>query len=276
MTRRTTSSGFTLIELSIVLVIIGLVVGGVLVGRDLIRAAELQSVITDVNKITTAVNTFRGKYNALPGDMTNATAIWGSAGGDSGDNYTDSCAGSLPASGTLTCNGNGDGEINPLVGSLAGQYLYESFTFWQHLSLEGLVPGRFSGASGSGGPFIAMLGVNVLPSRISNGGYTPYYLGTFDGTPAGNEFLNDYGTTLAFGSVLPGSVTVGPVITPSDAFNIDRKIDDGQPAFGKVVTLRPNAPLAPGCSTSDTPTAAQYAINTKMPVCMLHFITGME
>src|SRR5579883_2923623 len=61
--------GFTLIELSIVLVIIGLIVGGVLVGQDLIRAAQVRATISQIEKYNTAVNTFYGKYNALPGDI---------------------------------------------------------------------------------------------------------------------------------------------------------------------------------------------------------------
>jgi prepilin-type N-terminal cleavage/methylation domain-containing protein len=62
-------AGFTLIELSIVLVIIGLVVGGVLVGRDLICAAELRAQISQIEKYNTAVNTFYGKYGGLPGPL---------------------------------------------------------------------------------------------------------------------------------------------------------------------------------------------------------------
>src|ERR1700751_5263987 len=68
------SRGFTLIELSIVLVIIGLIVGGVLVGQDLIRAAEVRATISQIEKYKTAVNTFPGKYNATPGDMNASTA----------------------------------------------------------------------------------------------------------------------------------------------------------------------------------------------------------
>ena len=66
------TAGFTLIELSVVLVIIGLIVGGVLVGQDLIRAATLQAQITQIQKFNTAANTFRLKFNALPGDVANA------------------------------------------------------------------------------------------------------------------------------------------------------------------------------------------------------------
>lgn len=67
-------NGFTLIELSIVLVTIGLLVGGVLVGQDLIKGAEVRAQITQIEKFNTAANTFYGKYGYLPGDMTQSAA----------------------------------------------------------------------------------------------------------------------------------------------------------------------------------------------------------
>src|SRR6201999_1632157 len=72
--KRTSEQGFTLIELSIVLVIIGLIVGGVLVGQDLIRAAAVRAQISQIEKYQTAVNTFRGKYGGLPGDLSASSA----------------------------------------------------------------------------------------------------------------------------------------------------------------------------------------------------------
>src|SRR5579884_2852921 len=102
--------GFTLVELSIMLVIIGLIAGGILVGRHLVRVTEITSVLTDRQAFIRGVQNFREKYNALPGDMANATSFWGIAGGNSGDNYTASCRGSS-GTGTQTCNGNGDGQI---------------------------------------------------------------------------------------------------------------------------------------------------------------------
>src|ERR1700754_5054766 len=99
--------GFTLVELSIVLVILGLLVGGVLAGQSLIRAAELRSISTDTTQYRTALFSFREKYNALPGDMINATSFWG-------DRATgaESCADGAIANGTPgTCNGNGNGMI---------------------------------------------------------------------------------------------------------------------------------------------------------------------
>jgi prepilin-type N-terminal cleavage/methylation domain-containing protein len=66
--------GFTLIELSIVMVIIGLIIGGVVVGRDLISAAGVRAQISQIEKYQAAVNTFRGKYGYLPGDIPNPVA----------------------------------------------------------------------------------------------------------------------------------------------------------------------------------------------------------
>ena len=69
--------GFSLVELSIVLVILGLLTGGILAGQSLIRASELRAVSTEFQRYVAAVNTFRDKYFMLPGDMSNATAFWG-------------------------------------------------------------------------------------------------------------------------------------------------------------------------------------------------------
>src|SRR5579884_1113289 len=63
------NSGFTLIELSIVLVIIGLITGGILTGRDLIDAAAQRAQISQIQKYNVALRTFQGKYGGFPGDL---------------------------------------------------------------------------------------------------------------------------------------------------------------------------------------------------------------
>lgn len=115
------NSGFTLIELSIVLVIIGLLVGGVLVGKTLIEAARLRATISQLEKIQTAVSTFRLKYNCLAGDCIRATTFG------------------------LGANGNGDRFI-----ALTDLQLAESINFWAHLSASGL-----SEFSPSGSDFVS-------------------------------------------------------------------------------------------------------------------------
>ena len=67
-------SGFTLIEIAIVLVIIGLLLGGVLKGQELINSAKVKNLASDMRAIQTAVFAFQDKYKALPGDYLAATA----------------------------------------------------------------------------------------------------------------------------------------------------------------------------------------------------------
>jgi prepilin-type N-terminal cleavage/methylation domain-containing protein len=75
--RRGRAAGFTLIELSIVLVIIGLIVGGILTGQELIKSATVRSEVSELENIETAIYAFRDKYGGLPGDLSNATAFFG-------------------------------------------------------------------------------------------------------------------------------------------------------------------------------------------------------
>ena len=114
--------GFSLVELSIVLVILGLLTGGILTGQSLIRAAELRSVTTEFQKYQTAAMTFRDRYFALPGDMRNATDFWGA--------MTNCGAASPAGTGTQTCNGNGNGSIDTAT---ASGRTGENFGFWRQL-----------------------------------------------------------------------------------------------------------------------------------------------
>jgi prepilin-type N-terminal cleavage/methylation domain-containing protein len=136
------NAGFTLIELSIVLVIIGLIVGGVLVGQDLIRAAYIRAQISQIEKFNTAVNTFRGKYNALPGDLNADTAL----------QY------GFTARGQYAGEGDGDGIIEGIISNTSGsnngraQGAGETVMFWQDLTYANglnlnLIEGSFTGAS---------------------------------------------------------------------------------------------------------------------------------
>ncbi len=152
--------GFSLVELSIVLVILGLLVGGVLTGQSLIRAAELRSVTTEFTKYQAAVNTFRDKYFQLPGDMNNATSFWGAA------HATPATCLTTVGIGTQTCNGDGGGNF--LGASTAANSRVESFMFWQHLANSGLIEGSYNGMAGSASALHAMGGVNVPRAKLSS------------------------------------------------------------------------------------------------------------
>ena len=68
--------GFTLVEIAIVLVIIGLLLGGVLKGQELINQAKIKNVINDINGVTAAVQAYQDRYRALPGDDPGAAGRW--------------------------------------------------------------------------------------------------------------------------------------------------------------------------------------------------------
>src|SRR3979411_3181646 len=74
--KRLTESGFTLVEIAIVLVIIGLLLGGILKGQEMITQAKIKNVINDFNGITAAMNSYQDRYRAIPGDDINAAARW--------------------------------------------------------------------------------------------------------------------------------------------------------------------------------------------------------
>jgi prepilin-type N-terminal cleavage/methylation domain-containing protein len=136
---RITKAGFTLVELAIVLVIIGLVVGGVLVGKDLIRAAENRSFVGQLETYNAAANTFKTKYNCVPGDCPTATAY-----GFSNNGNGNGMVSGLTASNTYSVDYNLNGDGNPGVSSYVIMYLgwtnfHESNYFWDHLSAAHLV-----------------------------------------------------------------------------------------------------------------------------------------
>lgn len=218
-------AGFTLIELSIVLVIIGLIVGGVLVGQDLIKASEIRATVSQYEKFNASVYTFRGKYNGLPGDLLN------------GPNGEVSAFGLCPASGCGTGNpgfGDGNGVLTEGGGANARRSYGEILFFWQQLSAANLLEGNYGvEITGNGAPPVdtdfTTVSNYIPPAKIGGGMHwcvgsaladsKNYFIITgFNATPI-NQFSN---------------YNMAPNITPIDAFNIDSKIDDGLPNLGIV------------------------------------------
>lgn len=212
--------GFSLVELSIVLVILGLLVGGILAGQSLIRASQLRGVVTEHDRYKTAIFSFRDKYFMLPGDMNNATSFWGDQA-----TGTYACAsGSTPDGTPGTCNGNGNGQIGGT--SSPGP---EGVRAWQHLQLANLIEGSLTGYYDTGGKLT--IGVNSPASKNPNTGWALVYRGT-----GANEPI--YGTSVNFMQIGTESANElwGAALRPADAWNIDTKIDDGQPTTGIMLS----------------------------------------
>lgn len=117
---RSQQSGFTLVEIAIVLVIIGLLLGGVLKGQELINSAKVKNLANDFRTIPTYIYAFQDKYKALPGDDAQATA------------HISACA--APCQ-----NGNGNGVVNGNWNSTTDTD--ESKQFWAHVRLANLAAG---------------------------------------------------------------------------------------------------------------------------------------
>ena len=260
------SAGFTLIELSIVLVIIGLLVGGILTGQSLIRASELRSVQREFTNYQTVIGTFKDKYFALPGDMPNAWRYWGVQAGASVDGYDSTCAGQTSTpTGTATCNGNGDGILGDPA--LAGQpQIYEDLRFWQHLSNASLVDGRYTGVPSG---VFATIGVNIPQSKFPLSGW--FAVNIQNSGIGGIYYASTYGLILQIGAVNGSGLTLGPTIKPEDAYNLDVKADDGLPATGRIMTNMYGNTFSPNCANSSN---TGYNLSITTNACSLIYKTG--
>jgi len=259
---------FSLVELSIVLVILGLLVGSVLAGQSLIRAAELRSVTTQIDKYRAAAHTFRDKYFALPGDMANATQFWGEL-----DPAIATCAATATTSGTATCNGDGNGRIRYDAAPSSGAYFSETYRFWQHLANAGLIEGSYTGV-GTGLTATdvgTVAGINSPKSAISNAAWWVSYdqssgLGMYPAALPRNNFRVGGTTTTSW--------PAGKLFTPTELWSIDTKLDDGKPALGIVTAPISSYPALPDCTTSDA-TTAEYELTITSKECMGYFAVGL-
>lgn len=225
---RKINSGFTLIELSIVLIVIGLIVGGILTGRDLIDAAAQRAQIAQIEKYNTAVHTFQTKYGGyLPGDIPDPQAS------SFGFIARGSFAGEGDGNGIFegNCNNVAAGNLGWSMGS------GETVVFWEDLGTANLIDTQPSGASST-------ISVNVttvsglsqwFPTAKMGQGYFVYVY-SLNGI---NYFSFSPGTQISGCGYYGQANAAG--LTVQQAYNIDSKIDDGLPEAGNVTACYINA-----------------------------------
>jgi len=211
--------GVSLVELSVVLVIIGLIIGAVAAGVTIRKSAELRSIITQVEQFRVATSGFDDKYDDLPGDMNDAHNYWGSDCDATASN----------------CNGDADGDVE--MGSGADN---ESFRFWQHLNLAGFIEGEYTG-TGSGDDHIPY--ENCPATNRTGGGYHAR-------THTSDSNTIAQGTNVSVGGFSGNTWPNGKLLTPTEANYIDTKTDDGDPDDGKTHGRNSSAG---GCITGTDP-----------------------
>jgi prepilin-type N-terminal cleavage/methylation domain-containing protein len=247
------TDGFTLVEIVVVLVIISLITGGVIVGKDLIRQSEVNSVMVEANKFKTAYVAFKQRYRCVPGDCANAENFFG----------TDSSGCPYGGGATGTCNGDGDGEL----------YATEALRFWQQLALAGLIDHSYRGVgdshSGSvwqGGEFIA--GTTIPKSKLGDAAWNIWYLGGPAEHDNSNYYANgNYGNAMLLGA-FGWWIYENPILSPAEMYALDSKYDDGYPAAGRIQSKNWNGNWY--CTDAGWVGAgASYSISNTGPQCTL-------
>src|SRR5262245_23720384 len=187
-------TGFTLVEIAIVLVIIGLLLGGILKGQEMINQAKIKNVMADFSGVSAAYHGYQDRYRAIPGDDPNALARWGA-----------------PA-----VSGSGDGVVAGLYSAacpvaLGAAAADEQCKCWDHLRRAGFVAG-----TGGSQPFNALTGM----------------IGVQTGDGAGGSALTDPGPPPGPGFV--GLIMCSANLPDKIAIAVDTQMDDGLAGKGTV------------------------------------------
>ncbi len=230
------NSGFTLIELSIVLLIISLITGGIASGRSLIHSSRLVDIIDDATKYQTSVRAFELEYHGLPGDLVNATDYW-------------------PGQ---TTNGNGDGY----VGSPNEQ---EKLNVFQHMALGGVVEGRYQ-------PEEQEQAI-VLDGQYRTNPTSAFENRTFivDTENRLYKFSQNVSVPHRKENTLSySSIAEGDSLSSVDAHRIDEKLDDGLPGKGKITVGSQNLDCAVSHSYANMQTTT-YDLSNRDIACEVFF-----
>lgn len=230
-------SGFTLIEIAIVLVIIGLLLGGVLKGQELINSAKVKNLATDFRNVPVFIYGYQDKFRALPGDDINTAGHL--AGGTTPTPCSPNAAGKC-----VMGNGIIDGVWNATNDATS-----ESIVFWQHVRLAGLTSGSTTVGAADYLPVNAAGGLIGVQSGTNDVTKTP-----INGTSGANPIRGTY-------------IICSPNILGKFVKQLDIQLDDGNTTTGSMMA---GTATAPGTPMTAAPLTGSSAIDDAAvyTVCM--------
>lgn len=272
--------GFTLVELSIVLIIISLIVGGVLVGQDLIRTAKRQQAVKQVGEFNLATMTFKNKYGCLPGDCTSAQGIQ--------FGFTAHPNGAL-------INGNNNGSVCERGSSTdipitRNAQRYECRNYWWQLSQTKLINWTTADTTANCSASVLKYGESTPPIPFRKAAETNtnsscvgwLIVGRGEMNIGANAFVNNNHAFLMMGgfanwTAIASGTTISSVhpyvatLTPEDAFYIDNKLDDGLPMSGRVRAIGFYQDISQPAATRDL--TSPFRGNPGTAVCIDNSVT---
>jgi len=218
-------AGFTLVEIAIVLVIIGLLLGGILKGQEMITQAKIKNIVNDMNGMSAAIYSYQDRYRALPGDELNATvaARWAGAFGGDGNGLLCTAA-TCPAAGAAAVPAY---NVAPAAPAANGP---ETGLFWLHLRLSGFVPGSTDPTASASTQQPANAVNGIIGVQTTGMGFT---------------------SNIICSSNLPDKVAIA----------VDTQVDDGSALRGTVRGLLQTVPNPPAGAVAPTVDYAETGTN---------------
>lgn len=267
---KTNQSGFTLVELAIALMIIGLLIGGVLKGIELVENARVTQVMRNVKAYETAMTSFQSIYSALPGDINrpgdripNCTADPCQVSGNGNGIINDAAITAAPAGINTTM------AVPAVPSKPSGTTAGETYNFWLHLAATNLV----SGVDPTGSEATAMItdpvqwGKSFPASPVIGAGFLVQNV-RGAGSGAGGTLSAPYNTNARFQghyAILRGANVGDGVLTGNQALQIDTKFDDGLPGSGDIIVAAGTG----GATNADCVTGSIYQVNSDVKACVL-------
>lgn len=213
--------GFTLIEMSIVLVIIGLIVGGIIKGQEVVANGRLKTQVAQIDAVKSAVYSFQDKFSFLPGDFR-ASTVLGTASALDGDE-------------------NGYVTTNAVTTAIADNVaaVQEMSNAWAQLQAAGLLQGVSQTTPTSN--------IYLYPAKIPA---DFLWFGYFSTGPTATLTTTNQVRIQANGDI---SAVPTPAMRTPDAQSIDVKYDDGNPFQGSImVSAHTTTNCTSGATATDT------------------------